>query len=307
MRILVTGGKGFFGKHVVEQFEREGHTVFVPDHFEYDLRDGRNIQDMLIKHRDTEVVVHLAAKVGGIGANAEHPGEFFFDNALMGIQLMEYARCAGVRKFVTIGTVCEYPENPPVPFREKDLWLGYPTPVTAPYGLAKKMLLVQGQAYRAQYGFDAIHLIPTNLYGPGDNFTESGHVVPAIIRKVSEATREEQHSGSVTLWGSGQASREFIFIEDAARAVVLATERYSHPDPVNIGTGQETTIRELAAEVADIYGYHGGFVWDAAQPDGQPRRVLDVSRAKKFGFTAEVSLTEGLQRTVKWYEMRMAA
>lgn len=299
MRILVTGGNGFFGKAVVQRF-RNKHTVFAPSSAEYDLRDGDAIRAALYTIKP-EVVVHLAAAVGGIGANAAEPGRFFYDNAVMGIQLMEQARLCGVKKFVTIGTVCEYPMNPPTPFREEALWEGYPTPVTAPYGLAKKMLLVQAQAYREQYGFDSIHLIPTNLYGPEDNFDiESGHVIPALIRKFADAKRT---GDDVVCWGSGVATREFLYIGEAARAVVLATERYSAPEPVNIGAGVETSIKELTEMIGNLYKFTGEIRWDTSKPDGQPRRVLDVSRAKRFGFTNQIPLEDGLRSTVAWYGM----
>lgn len=295
----MTGGNGFFGKAVVQRF-RNKHTVFAPRSSEYDLRDISQIRYALNTLRP-EVVVHLAAAVGGIGANAAEPGRFFYDNAIMGIQLMEQARLYGVQKFVTIGTVCEYPMNPPTPFREESLWEGYPTPVTAPYGLAKKMLLVQAQAYREQYGFDSIHLVPTNLYGPEDNFDlESGHVIPALIRKFADATRTGE---DVECWGSGETTREFLYIGEAARAVVLATERYSAPEPVNIGTGVETSIKDVTKMIAAQYKFTGKIRWDASKPDGQPRRVLDVSRAKCFGFTNQITLEDGLRSTIAWYGM----
>lgn len=299
-RIMVTGGAGFFGTPVVRKFRELGHDVTVPRSFEYDLRDRFACAAALVD-LEPEIVVHMAAHVGGIGANAAAPGEFLFDNAVMGLHLMEQARRIGVRKFVTIGTVCEYPMNPPVPFREDDLWDGYPTPVTAPYGLAKKLLLVQAQAYRDQYDFDSIHLIPTNLYGPGDNFDiESGHVVPGLIRKVSQAM--DLGLDFVDVWGTGAAAREFLFIEDAARAVVMATGAYSGRDPVNLGTGIETPIGELARMIGDEFGFEGRLAWDSSRPDGQPRRSLDVSRAREFGFTAEVGLREGLHETVAWFK-----
>ena len=301
MKVMVTGGNGFFGKPVVRQFRERGHEVFVPSHSEYDLRDGAAIRRALTGFNPNSVV-HLAAAVGGIGANAAEPGRFFYDNALMGIQLIHYSMALGVKKFVTIGTVCEYPEFTPVPFREDDLWAGYPTPVTAPYGLAKKMLLVQGQAYREQYGFDSIHLIPTNLYGPGDNFDpETGHVIPALIRKFSDAMREGDDA--VYVWGSGKAAREFIYIEDAARAVVLATLRYSNPEPVNIGYGHPRSIAHVAELLREIYCFKGEIRWDESRPDGQLLRQLDVSRAQdRFGFTATTGLEEGLRNTVEWFE-----
>lgn len=297
-RVMVTGGAGFLGTPTVELFEQQGYDVFVPRSRDYDLRVRRDIARAL--EWGPDVVVHLAAAVGGIGANAAEPGRFFYDNALMGIQLMEMSRLVGVRKFVTVGTVCEYPENPPVPFSETDLWQGYPTPVTAPYGLAKKMLLVQAQAYRQQYGFNSIHVIPTNLYGPGDNFDlATGHVVPALIRKFLEA--KLTNASTVTCWGSGNASREFILVSEAARAIVLATERYDGAEPVNIGSGIETPVRELAETVATLILYSGDIVWDSSKPDGQPRRVLDVSRAAAFGFKCGTSLEEGLRQTIEWY------
>jgi GDP-L-fucose synthase len=300
MRILVTGGAGFLGQPVVRQLEERGHEVFVARSRDYDLRRVADIH-RLLGYSQPEVVVHLAAAVGGIGANEAEPGRFFYDNIMMGTQLMHAAWQAGVRKFVTIGTVCEYPENAELPFREDQLWDGYPAPVTAPYALAKKALLVQAQAYRAQYGFDSIHLIPVNLYGPGDNFDlKTGHVLPALVRKFAEAATLDLPT--VEVWGSGTATREFIYVDDAARGIVLATENYSGASPVNIGTGVETSIRDLAEGIVLLTGFHGEIVWDATRPDGTPRRQLDVSlAAREFGFSAEVSLTEGLRRTINWW------
>jgi len=301
-RILVTGGAGFLGRPTVTFLRAKGHDVTVVRSREYDLRDARNIERVLTDARP-EVVVHLAAAVGGIGANAAEPARFFYDNALMGIQLMHAAYSRGVRKFVTVGTVCEYPEFAQAPFGEDQLWHGYPAPVTAPYALSKKMLLVQAQAYRQQYGFDSIHLIPTNLYGPGDNFdVESGHVVPGLIAKFSAA--REHGASLVRCWGSGTATREFIYINDAAWAIALATERYSGAEPVNIGTGVETPVRELAERIGELYGFGPeALVWDTDRPDGTPRRQLDVSRARDaFGFEAVVDLAAGLKLTSEWYE-----
>jgi GDP-L-fucose synthase len=251
---------------------------------------------------EPEIVIHLAAVVGGIGANRAHPGRYFYDNAIMGIELMEACRLAGVRKFVGVGTICAYPKYAAVPFREEDLWSGYPEETNAPYGLAKKMLLVQAQAYRAEYGFNAITLLPVNLYGPHDNFDQdSSHVIPALIRKVLEA--RDAHAGSIVAWGSGKASREFLFVEDAAMAVALAADRYNSGEPVNIGSGAEIPVGELARLICDLCGFEGDIVWDASKPDGQPRRCLDVSRAREtFGFEAQTSLTDGLRKTIEWYE-----
>ena len=300
-RVMVTGGAGFLGRAVVTRLSAEGADhVFVPRSKEYDLRTLDGVQRALADGRP-EVVVHLAAVVGGIGANRENPGRFFYDNAIMGIQLMEQARLADVRKFVTVGTVCSYPKFTPVPFREDDLWNGYPEETNAPYGLAKKMLLVQGQAYRQQYGFDVIHLVPVNLFGPGDNFDPaSSHVIPALIRKVVAA--REQGAPSVEVWGTGSASREFLYVDDAARGIVLAAETYDGAEPVNLGVGREITIRELVERICDLVGYAGEIAWDAGKPDGQPRRALDTSRAREaFGFSAAVTLEDGLRRTLDWY------
>jgi len=306
-RVVVTGGSGFLGRFVVEELRAHGAAeVFVPRSREYDLRDRDAIRRMLADARP-DVVIHLAAVVGGIGANRENPGRFFYDNAIMGIELIEHARQAGVRKFVTVGTVCSYPKFAPVPFREADLWDGYPEETNAPYGLAKKMLLVQGQAYRQQYGFNVIHLLPVNLFGPHDNFDpESSHVIPALIRKCVEA--RDAGAAEVELWGTGAASREFLYVEDAARGIVLAAERYDGEEPVNLGVGHEMSIRELAAAIAAVTGYRGGFRWDPSKPDGQPRRALDTTRAReRFGFTAAIPFEEGLRRTVEWYERTRAA
>jgi GDP-L-fucose synthase len=299
-RVMVTGGAGFLGRHVTAQLRERGAEVFVPRSADFDLRDADDIRRAFDVARP-EIVVHLAAVVGGIGANRANPGRFFYDNAIMGIQLMEHARIAGVRKFVSVATVCAYPKHTPAPFSEDDLWNGYPEETNAPYGLAKKMLLVQGQAYREQYGFNAITLLPVNLYGPGDNFDEaSSHVIPALIRKFDAAARRREPA--VIAWGSGNASREFLYVEDAAEAIVLATERYDDARPVNIGSGREITIRALAETIARLSGYTGRIAWDASQPDGQPRRVLDVSRAREaFGFAARTPFEEGLRATIAWY------
>jgi GDP-L-fucose synthase len=297
-RVMVTGGAGFLGTAVVRRLEAAGATeVFVPRSRDYDLRTNDGIRAALGDGRP-ELVIHLAAVVGGIGANRENPGRFFYENAIMGIQLMEAARLAGVEKFVQVGTVCSYPKFTPVPFREDDLWSGYPEETNAPYGLAKKMLLVQGQAYRAQYGFNVIHLVPVNLYGPGDNFDPaSSHVIPALIKKCVDAV--ETGADHVDVWGTGSASREFLYVDDAAEGITLATERYDGADPVNLGVGHEITIRDLVELVARLTGFEGEIRWDASKPDGQPRRALDTSRAReRFGFVAETSFEEGLSRTI---------
>jgi GDP-L-fucose synthase len=301
VRILVTGGSGFLGSHVVRYLRTKGHYVTVPDHQYYDFRDGTAIVHALNLY-EPETVIHLAAKVGGIGANEAHPGEFLYDNAMMGLQLIEQSRLAGVGKFVTIGTSCEYPANAPQPLRESTIWDGYPDPTTAPYGLAKKMLLAQGQAYRKQYGFNSIHLIPTNLYGPGDNFDlETSHVVPGMIKKIVAAKATGQPS--VELWGTGKPTRELCYIEDAARAIGLATERYDKDEPINIGTGVETSISDLASLISEELEYAGDITWNSTKPDGTVRRKMDVSRAEQeFGFRAEVDLAEGIRRTIAWYE-----
>jgi GDP-L-fucose synthase len=298
--VLVTGGAGFLGRQVVAELERRGaKDVVAPRSREYDLVDGDAVRRLLDRARP-DVVIHLAAVVGGIGINRAHPGRFFYENLMMGTQLIEESRQRGVEKFVAVGTVCSYPKHAPVPFREDDLWNGYPEETNAPYGLAKKMLLVQTQAYRQEYGFRGIFLLPVNLYGPGDNFDpDSSHVIPALIRKFVEA--REAGADHVDAWGTGEASREFLYVEDAARGIVLATERYEGADPVNLGTGREIRIRELAEKIRALVGFEGEIRWDQGQPDGQPRRCLDVSRAAAFGFRAETSFDEGLRRTIEWY------
>jgi GDP-L-fucose synthase len=301
-RVMVTGGGGFLGKHVVQRISHAGaKEIFVPRSADYDLRTAKGIARALAEG-GPDLVIHLAAVVGGIGANRENPGRFFYDNAIMGIQLIEQARLAGVSKFVTIGTVCSYPKFTPVPFREEELWNGYPEETNAPYGLAKKMLLAQSQAYRQQYGFNAIYLIPVNLYGPGDNFDPaSSHVIPALIKKCINA--RDAGAPAVEVWGTGSASREFIYVDDAAEGIALGAELYNRGDPVNLGVGQEITIRELVSLIARLTGFGGEIVWDASKPDGQPRRALDTSRAREaFGFHAKTSFEDGLRSTIQWYE-----
>lgn len=302
-RVIVTGGAGFLGRYVCAGLERTGVAkdhILVPRSAEYDLTQAEAVARMYADLRP-DVVIHLAAQVGGIGANRANPGRFFYENLAMGMHLIEQARIAGVKKFVMVGTVCSYPKHAPVPFREEDLWNGYPEETNAPYGIAKKSLLVMLQAYRSQYGLNGIFLIPVNLYGPGDNFDlESSHVIPAMVRKFTEA--HERQLPEVVLWGSGKACREFLHVEDCARAVVLAMQRYDGAEPVNIGTGHEISIRELADKIQRLVGYNGRIRWDTTKPDGQPRRCLDVSRARRlFDFEASVGLDEGLERTVAWY------
>jgi GDP-L-fucose synthase len=299
---MVTGGGGFLGQAVVRRLRAAGATeVFVPRSRDYDLRTREGIARALADGRP-DMIVHLAAVVGGIGANRENPGRFFYENAIMGIELMEQARLAGVEKFVQIGTVCSYPKFTPVPFHEDDLWNGYPEETNAPYGLAKKMLLVQGQAYRQQYGFDVIHLVPVNLYGPGDNFDPaSSHVIPALIKKCVEA--RTAGAAHIDVWGTGSASREFLYVDDAAEGIVLGAERYDGADPVNLGVGREITIRELVELIVRLTRFEGEIRWDPSKPDGQPRRALDTSRAReRFGFVAGTSFEDGLRNTIEWYE-----
>ncbi|MGE0229517.1 MAG: GDP-L-fucose synthase family protein [Dehalococcoidia bacterium] len=302
--VLVTGGSGFLGRSVVARLRARGAgNVVAPRSADYDLREVADVRRCLADAR-ADLVIHLAAVVGGIGANREHPGDFFYDNAVMGIHLIEESRRAGIQKFVTVGTVCSYPKFTPVPFHEDSLWDGYPEETNAPYGLAKKMLLVQGQAYREQYGFNAVYLIPVNLYGPGDNFDPaSSHVIPALIKKCIDA-RDGGHP-AIEVWGTGAASREFIYVEDAAEAIVAAAERYNGADPVNIGAGFEVTIRDLVDLIVELTGYEGEVRWDPARPDGQPRRMLDTSRARQlFGFEATTDFRTGLEATIAWYEAR---
>jgi GDP-L-fucose synthase len=301
-RVIVTGGAGFLGSSVVEKLRQRGcHQLVVPRSREYDLREKSAIV-RLLRQVQPHLIIHLAAVVGGIGANRKHPGQFFHDNAMMGIQLIEEARRCGVEKFVCAGTICAYPKYTPVPFREQDLWNGYPEETNAPYGLAKKMLLVQLQAYRQEYGLRGIYLLPVNLYGPRDNFDlESSHVIPAIIRKVVEARRRGEEK--ILAWGTGQVSREFLYVEDAAEGIVLAAERYEKPEPVNLGSGQEIMIRDLVHLIAQLAGFAGRVEWDASQPDGQPRRCLDTTKARhEFGFLAQTPLPVGLKNTIEWYE-----
>ena len=302
LRVVVTGGAGFLGSHLVECLRPQGCAeIVVPRSRDYDLVKAEAVQ-RLFRDARPDIVIHLAARVGGIEANRRNPGRFFYENLMMGAQLMEEARLAGVRKFVAIGTICAYPKFTPIPFKEDDLWNGYPEETNAPYGMAKKMLLVQAEAYRQQYGFPAITLLPVNLYGPRDNFDlETSHVIPAMIRKFVEARRPGQ--SEVVLWGSGKPTREFLFVRDAAQGILLATERYSDQAPVNLGAGFEISIADLATLIAKVTRYNGRLVWDASRPDGQPRRCLDVSRAEKeFGFRATTPFEEGLRETIAWYE-----
>ena len=300
-RICVTGGAGFLGTHLIADLHKRGaQKIFVPTIKDYNLVDPQAIS-RLLADSNPDVIIHLAAHVGGIGANLDHPAEFFYDNLMMGVQLMHQAYLRGIEKFVAIGTVCAYPKFTPVPFKEDDLWIGYPEETNAPYGLAKKMLLVQSQAYRQQYGFNSIFLLPVNLYGPGDNFDpRSSHVIPALIRKCVEA--KEAGKDHIVVWGDGSPTREFIYVTDAARGIALATAHYNQSLPVNLGSGFEISIKDLAEKIAKMTGFEGGMVWDTSKPNGQPRRALDTTRAKEFfGFEAQVDFDEGLQKTIEWY------
>jgi len=301
--VMVTGGDGFLGSHLVEDLESRSNDVelFTPRSSEYDLRERSNIR-RAFQDSDADIVIHLAATVGGIGANRKNPGRYFYDNAIMGIELMEMGRQFDVEKFTILGTICAYPENTPVPFSEEDLFDGYPEPTNAPYGIAKKALLTQSKAYRKQYDFNSIYLMPVNLYGPRDDFDlESSHVIPAIIRKCVEA--RERGDESITAWGTGEPTREFLYVEDAAEGILDATERYDESEPVNLGSGMEISIRELVETIADVTGFEGKVDWDTSKPDGQMRRSLDVSRAKeRFNWQASTEFEEGLQQTVNWYE-----
>jgi GDP-L-fucose synthase len=307
--VIVTGGAGFLGSFVVEKLkERGAGEVIVPLIEDYDLTQLADIRRLLAQSRisnpESRIVIHLAAKVGGIGANRAHPAEFFYDNLIMGVQLLHESWKAGIEKFVGIGTVCSYPKHTPVPFREEDLWNGYPEETNAPYGIAKKMLLVQSHAYRQQYGFNSIFLLPVNLYGPGDNFdAETSHVIPGLIRKFIEA--RDQGADKVVAWGTGSPTREFFYVEDAADAILLAAEHYNASDPINLGAGMEISIRDLAHLIAKLTGFQGQIEWDATNPDGQPRRTLDTSKAKSlFGFKARVNFNDGLKHTIEWYEQK---
>jgi GDP-L-fucose synthase len=300
-RILVTGGSGFLGRRVVANLQARGCTsVFVPRSADYDLVQQDAVK-RLLQDSDPSVIIHLAAVVGGIGANRANPGKFFYDNLMMGVQLMEQARLAGVEKFVAIGTICAYPKFTPIPFREEDLWDGYPEETNAPYGLAKKMLLVQAQAYRQQYGFNAVYLLPVNLYGPGDNFDpESSHVIPALIRKCVEA--RESQAEAISVWGDGSASREFLYVDDAAEGIVLAAENYNGADPVNLGAGFEITVKELVHLIAELTDFRGRIEFDTSMPNGQPRRSLDTDRAARaFGFRARTDFRQGLRESIRWF------
>jgi GDP-L-fucose synthase len=305
-RVLVTGGSGFLGRHVVEGLRKRGcGDVVVVRKAQHDLTQESDVR-RLFQETKPDVVIHLAAVVGGIGANRESPGMFFYQNVMMGALTMEQARVAGVEKFVGVGTICAYPKLAPIPFLERDLWNGYPEETNAPYGIAKKMLLVQGQAYREQYGFDAIHILPVNLYGPHDNFDPaSSHVIPALIRKFLEAI--ETGASEVVCWGTGNATREFLYVEDCANAIILATENYDNPEPVNVGAGFEISIHDLAGLIAELTGFMGSLVFDRTKPDGQPRRSLDVTRARDgFGFRATTDFRTGLMRTIEWYRAERA-
>jgi len=317
-KILVTGGAGFLGRHLVSQLEKRGcRNIFIPCIENYDLVNLEAVK-RLYSDAKPDIVIHLAAKVGGIGANRENPGKFFYDNLMMGAQMMEIGRQLGIEKFVALGTVCAYPKFTPVPFKEENLWNGYPEETNAPYGLAKKMLLVQSQAYRQQYGFNSIFLLPVNLYGPGDSFDlDSSHVIPALIRKcvdaqkglsprpqgVPNAAEEKGTVPDLIVWGTGKSTREFLYVEDAAEGIILATEKYNKSDPVNLGAGFEISIRDLVKLIAKLTGFKGKIVWDKTKPDGQPRRCLDTSRAaKEFGFKAKTQFEEGLKKTIEWYK-----
>jgi GDP-L-fucose synthase len=300
-RIVVTGGAGFLGGYIIDGLQKRGcKNILVPKIEDYNLI---NLPDVIRMYDDMkpDIVIHLAAVVGGIGANRQHPGKFFYENLMMGIQLIEQARLRNLEKFVAIGTVCSYPKFTPVPFKEDDLWNGYPEETNAPYGLAKKMLLVQSQSYRTEYGFNSIFLVPVNLYGPGDNFNpDSSHVIPALIKKCVDAI--DAGDDHIVCWGTGKASREFIYVDDAAEGILLATERYNGPQPVNIGAGFEITIKDLVDKIVKLTGFKSQIRWDSSSPDGQPRRRLDVSRAKQlFGFEAKMTFDEGLKRTIDWF------
>lgn len=304
-KVLVTGGHGFLGSYVCRKLKDLGASVAAPTHAEYDLVDRDQVIKMYAEH-PCDMVIHLAAVVGGIGINREHPGKFFYENLMMGMQLIEYARQVNIPKFVALGTVCAYPKYTPVPFKEDDIWNGYPEETNAPYGLAKKMMLVQSQGYRQEYGYNSIFLVPVNLYGPGDNFDpDSSHVIPALIKKMVDAINNNEPS--VEVWGDGSASREFLYVEDAADAIILAAEKYDKSDPVNLGSAYEINIKDLVNIIVKETGFNGGIKWDTSKPNGQPRRKLDVSRAKKeFGFESKTTFEEGLRKTIAWYQNHRA-
>ena len=301
-KIIVTGGAGFLGSYVVDKLKKRGcKDVFVPLVEEYNLVDIHEVKKVY-KDAQPDIVIHLAAVVGGIGANRENPGKFFYDNLMMGVQMMEEGRKFGIEKFVALGTICCYPKFTPVPFKEEDLWIGYPEETNAPYGLAKKMLLVQSQSYRQQYGFNSIFLMPVNLYGPGDNFDpKSSHVIPALIKKCFDAIKNNDKE--IIVWGTGKATREFFYVEDAAEGILLATEKYNKSDPINLGAGFEISIKDLLELITKLVGFNGKVVWDVTKPDGQPRRCLDTSKAfKEFGFSSKISFETGLKKTIDWYK-----
>ncbi|MBU2637286.1 MAG: GDP-L-fucose synthase [Bacteroidetes bacterium] len=310
-RITVTGGAGFLGKHLVAKLKERGcKNIFIPHVEDYDLVNMEAVKKLYADAKP-DIVIHLAAKVGGIGANRDNPGKFFYDNLMMGVQLMEVGRQVGIEKFVALGTICAYPKFTPIPFKEENLWNGYPEETNAPYGLAKKMLLVQSQAYRQQYGFNSIFLLPVNLYGPGDNFNpNSSHVIPALIRKCIDVQKllrapkgQSNLISSITVWGTGKATREFLYVADAAEAIILATERYDNSEPVNIGAGFEITIKDLVQLIVKLTGFKGKIIWDKTKPDGQPRRCLDTSKAaKEFGFKAKIKFEAGLKKTIEYYK-----
>jgi len=301
-KILVTGGNGFLGSHLIPKLQDRDwcSEVITPHSNEYDLCKQEAVQQMFSDHKPG-IVIHLAASVGGIGANRDHPAKFFYENLMMGVQTMHEAHLSGVEKFVAIGTICAYPKFTSVPFKEENLWDGYPEETNAPYGIAKKVLLIQAQTYRQEYGFNAIYLLPVNLYGPGDNFDlDTAHVIPTLIRKFSDAV--ERQENTVTLWGDGSPTREFFYVDDCAKGILLATEEYDKPEPVNLGSGEEISIKDLAGLIAKEVGFSGSIEWDTSKPNGQPRRQLDVSRAKaEFGFEAQMPFLEGLRKTIAWY------